>query len=262
MSLGHGPSIVTNGIVNVLDPYYFNGSTSTTVSDRISGTSWTANNFTKGTSTVITTFASAVNAAGTGSSILTVAPNAQLASGSITIIAWFNLKGLPIAPPDANNYWRTFLCPNNAGFSPPVMFILETNGLMSCTAYFTDGVARRNVNNVFGSYTYSTSTWQMFAYTYDQGTGIATTYKNAVVQNQGPQTTGTNAQATTPGLGLSYTGYATNGWQVYGGGISVSTSSGGGGCPGELGNFMTYNRALSAIEIQQNFNAHRGRYGL
>lgn len=31
---------------------------------------------------------------------------------------------------------------------------------------------------------------------------------------------------------------------------------------GQVGNFMFYNRALTAAEIQQNFNATRGRYGI
>lgn len=31
---------------------------------------------------------------------------------------------------------------------------------------------------------------------------------------------------------------------------------------GQISNIKIYNRALSAAEVQQNFNAHRGRYGL
>jgi hypothetical protein len=31
---------------------------------------------------------------------------------------------------------------------------------------------------------------------------------------------------------------------------------------GQIGSIMTYDRALSAIEVLQNFNAQKGRYGL
>jgi hypothetical protein len=31
---------------------------------------------------------------------------------------------------------------------------------------------------------------------------------------------------------------------------------------GNVGNVQIYNRALSATEVQQNFNALRGRYGI
>ena len=42
-------------------------------------------------------------------------------------------------------------------------------------------------------------------------------------------------------------------------GTNMGTSAYG---SGKMGNFMFYNRALSASEVQQNFNAQKGRFGL
>jgi hypothetical protein len=45
--------------------------------------------------------------------------------------------------------------------------------------------------------------------------------------------------------------------------ISASTQGGWGSyIPMDLGTFSIYNRALSAAEVLQNYNAQKGRFGL
>jgi hypothetical protein len=57
---------------------------------------------------------------------------------------------------------------------------------------------------------------------------------------------------------------ATTGTADWSQGMRIGYWSSGGGYAysGKIGSVNFYNRALSASEVQQNFNAHRGRYGL
>jgi hypothetical protein len=74
--------------------------------------------------------------------------------------------------------------------------------------------------------------------------GIITVYYNGVPQP---------LQGTTTGYNISNTGT-----------LFIGQYAGGGGYTwrGRMSTLFTYNRGLSAMEVQQNFNAHRGRYGL
>jgi hypothetical protein len=74
--------------------------------------------------------------------------------------------------------------------------------------------------------------------------GIITVYYNGVPQP---------LQGTTTGYNISNTGT-----------LFIGQYAGGGGYTwrGRMSTLFTYNRGLSAMEVQQNFNAHRGRYGV
>ena len=89
-------------------------------------------------------------------------------------------------------------------------------------------------NNVF-----VLNTWQNFTWTFDNG--AAKFYKNSVLETSANLALSASSQ---------FTGYD-------GGGSS------GGNCSGRMSNFKVYsNKVLTAAEVQQNFNALRGRYGV
>ena len=99
---------------------------------------------------------------------------------------------------------------------------------------------------VTGEYYYPRSvsipvgTWGFYCITYD-GSAVRI-YRNSVLEG---------SQATT-------------GTANYTNGVRIGFWNNGAGYhyQGAIANFSIYNRALSAAEIQQNFNALRGRYGL
>jgi hypothetical protein len=87
---------------------------------------------------------------------------------------------------------------------------------------------------------YVVNTWQNFTWTFDNG--AAKFYKNAVLETSANLALSTSTQFT--------------GWG--GGGLGA-----GNNLTGRLANFKVYsNKALSAAEIKQNYNALKSRYGL
>jgi hypothetical protein len=102
------------------------------------------------------------------------------------------------------------------------------------------------------SYYANLNTWYHYAFTYDYTNLVANLYVNGV--NQGtaaiPASTNTGTYSNIVGQAISLaTPYSPAG-------------PGGAGLPGVLGPSMIYNRALTSSEVQQLFNAHRGRYGV
>jgi hypothetical protein len=86
----------------------------------------------------------------------------------------------------------------------------------------------------------------------DQWVNLTVTYIGGVITvyyNGEPQP----LQGTTTGYNISNTGT-----------LFIGQFAGGGGYTwrGRMSTLFTYNRGLSAMEVQQNFNAHRGRYGI
>lgn len=94
-------------------------------------------------------------------------------------------------------------------------------------------------NQVTGATTLSLNTWYFGAVTYSSTTGWKL-YLNGVED-------GTNANTTT------FTGNQE---------ISIGSYSTGNNFTGRIGSAFIYNRVLSATEIQQNYNATKGRFGL
>ena len=87
---------------------------------------------------------------------------------------------------------------------------------------------------------YVINTWQNFTWTFDNGAGKF--YKNGVLEASANLSLSASSQFTL---------------YVVGGGGATSN------CTGRLSNFKVYsNKALTATEIQQNFNATRSRYGI
>jgi hypothetical protein len=81
--------------------------------------------------------------------------------------------------------------------------------------------------------------WNNICYTYTQSSGLASIYKNGILQGSGTI--------------ASFIG-TTN--------ILIGSSLGGGYFVGNGSNYKIYNRALLAAEIQQNYNAQKSRFNL
>ena len=90
----------------------------------------------------------------------------------------------------------------------------------------------------------STGVWYYYAFTYNHSTFLKEIYRNGV------QLTGTTAQTQTAYIG---TGTVR---------IGAQYSSGSTYANGKIASSKLYNRVLTASEIQQNFNATRGRFGV
>jgi hypothetical protein len=134
---------------------------------------------------------------------------------------------------------------------------------MNFSTVHTDGVTRRYLNNSFAPINIDANGWQCITYTYDQTSGNAACYKNDTLIRTGPMTTNTSGGSATPaGRALRYNYYASNGWRIYGGTNTGANPSGNGVAPGEVGNILAYNRALTEDQVKQNFYALRGRYGI
>lgn len=81
--------------------------------------------------------------------------------------------------------------------------------------------------------------WNNICYTYTQSSGLASIYKNGILQGSGTI--------------ASFIG-TTN--------ILIGRSLGGGYFIGNGSNYKIYNRVLSSSEVQQNYNALKSRFGI
>lgn len=264
MSVKYNTSIIIDGLVELLEPNLANGTTTQLITSRVSNSTFTANNYSVGTSATFKTFQSNAIADGSGTSYITLNRNTALETGSITFIIWLNLENIAInVSGGINNNWRGLLCTSNNGTAgSPLTMVLEENQIINFSTSHTD-TYRRFLNGSFAPVTLDSNGWQMLTYTYDSSTGNAACYKNNLLVLSGPMTTGgVGVGATAAGLQLSYTNYQAGGFRIYGGTTTSSDPNGNGICPGELGHVLIYNKALTQNNINNNFTALRGRYGL
>lgn len=98
-----------------------------------------------------------------------------------------------------------------------------------------------SLNRGSGLFTLSTNTWAFLSFTFDS-TGTVRGYVNASLI--GTSASGGAITYASPYLRLGLWGGGGRQWN------------------GSYGNFYYYNRALSAAEISQNYNAQRGRFGI
>jgi len=260
MSVNYNPSLHRNGLVHFLESKIANGANPQAVQNYVGGGSiWRANNFTVGTTANFPTFESNAQSDGNGTSYLTVSRDSRLETGSITFQIWFNLKNIPLNV-GSNNNWRSIL-PSQ---SDPLRIVLEQSYVLNFSTVHTDGISRRYLNNNFSPITVDADGWQFVTYTYDRVSGIASCYKNDTLILSGSMTTNTSSGSpTTAGRALRYNYYSSNGWRIYGGTtVGVANPSGDGVAPGEVGNILAYNQALTEDQVKQNYYALRGRYEL
>lgn len=232
MSFSNGPTVVTNGLVLSLDAGDRNSyvSGSTTWFD-LAGTN-------NGTLTNGPTFNT-----GSGGSIVfdgvddyvRIPYNSSLNPDSITVSAWINRNqvvnyshfiGLPVS----NTTW-------NPPYMPYGIEYIETSNTMSFTLGFTDNsFTYTYVNLPFGN-----NQWFNFTGTYDKAN--VKIYINGVLST---------TRAETKTMYQSTSDYY----------IGTINSSAQYPLNGRIGSNQVYNRALSASEVLQNYNALKGRFGL
>jgi hypothetical protein len=261
MAVFSGPEIVNSGLIHALEPGKISGSTYT---DPL-GSVWTINQYANGTTAGVNTLLSNVSAVdGSGNSFVSVAPNASLNTGSISVILWFNLKGASIDT-SGGNEWRGLLSTASSGTAgSPFTMVLEQSGFVNFSVTNDDVTGyRRYLANSFSPYAYTANGWQMVAFTYNKTTGIGACYKNDTLVLTGSMTSDTiGTNSTAPGTGLVYTNYINSGGFKIGGANTSANPNGNGMIPGEIGSMFVYNTALSQADILQHFNALRSRFGL
>jgi len=223
MALGHGPRVITDGLVLALDA-------ADVSSYPGSGTTWTdlSGNGNNGTLVNGPTYSSSnggcIDFDGSND---TVHFEYDLRS-NWTYECWVNKDS-------KNNF--SFLGQGIPG-TRTGLHIVMYNNLLRFGMYFND-------TDVVGLYSNtSTGIWYHYAFTYNHSTFLKEIYRNGV------QLTGTPLQTQTSYLG---TGTVR---------IGAQYSSGSPYADGKIASSKLYNRVLTSQEIQQNFNALRGRFGI
>ena len=234
MGLAHSPSVVMNGLILCLDAgntKSYSGS-GTTWSD-LSGLNNTATMF--GSVPFVTDitscfdFATATGANAANSSLgFTFSSNMIPTTGNFTFSCW-------VKNPNASTAQVGLF--SNSGGGDGYRF-----GLNLSSVYFLIGPSYTEGGISFSS-TLSSSLWYNVVAVYSRTTAQVLVYLNGVYQNA----------ASIP---VSQTAF--NGAQVPG----LVRSACCGIYTGKLAGFSAYNKALTASEIQQNFNALRGRFGI
>jgi hypothetical protein len=141
---------------------------------------------------------------------------------------------------DANYTFDAWVYPTNLAGDKPMFGTATTASRQGLHLVFRNGtIYQGHYGADFGAGSATLNSWNHISYTYVQSTGAASIYKNGILQG-----TGTIASfiGTSNILLASWGGFA----YFLGNGSS----------------YKIYNRALSASEISQNFNALRGRYAL
>jgi len=221
MAVNYGPSLITSGLVLLLDA-------ANTKSYPGSGTAWSdlsgnGNNATLLNSPTYSTANSGYLAfdGSTQSGSISSMTNFPMGGSDRTLSAWVNFTTVPS--------YAYFIAYGTSANQQGCLL-----GVISGTWGFTGfGVSY----DVKSSVTPVSGVWYHICSTYTAGT--ATIYLNAVQIQQSSVTLNTVSS-----------------WAY------VAQRQGADYFPGYLSGVQVYNRALSATEIAQNFNAYRGRYGI
>jgi len=237
--LAHSPSIVTQNLIFCVDA-------GNTKSYPGSGSTWTdlSGNGNTGTLTNGPTYSSANG----GSFVFngsTQYSSSSALSGSFalfTVIIWFY-------PTSIANYQNPIDCNYGAYSSGNIGPRLEINSSGNLAWNYSNDTA---VNGNFYSHNVvssglSANTWYCAGITYDGST--STTYLNG---------SSTGLSRTAYGTPTGFVGVMNN--------VTIGKGFSLGGAEkifaGRVANVQIYNRALTAAEVAQNFNALRGRYGI
>jgi hypothetical protein len=231
-------NIVENGLVLYLD-----AGTSTSYSG--TGTTWTdlSGNGNNGTLTNGPTYSSANGGSivfdGTNDSVENTSPNLGITgNASITLSCWFYFTGTS----SAGSYWSLL----SYGNGPTALdtFALAIFDVYRLTFAFNGGNQAISNQNVI-----TTNTWYNFVGTKTPG-AINTTTK---LYLNGSEISIASAPTGTPNVTsrVIRVGRWTNDESIYGYYYT-----------GRIPQVSIYNRALTATEVSQNFEALRGRYGI
>ena len=236
MGLNHSPSIVTNGLTLYLDA-------GNSKSYPGSGTAWNdlSNNQNNATLIASPTYSSGAirfNESGT-SQYANVAIAAIPSGGSqVSVCCWINL-GNPTTPPSAS----VFSCFDSVG-----------NRIINIHLPWSDSIAYWDAGNSGGGFNRINTTtlttgqktgWHHWAFTLNATAGTMAIYLDGT-----SIATGTGKTLT---LGTVSTATYV---------CAIANFAGSRNWNGSVSSFQIYNVALTDLEVQQNYNALRGRYGL
>jgi hypothetical protein len=231
MSLSHSPKIVTNGLVLCLD-----------AADKKSypgtGTLWADRSGNGNNGTLISTPTFNNENGGSlsfdGADYVTV-PNSSNINliNTISLETWVKyttpLNTVLIEKSSSNSHYQLQIFSSSLG-SPAIagqlVFMLQP----SSADWVVSGIVTND------------GSWYHVVGTYDRAVSTAKIYVNGVLRN-------TNSSISTG---------PTSNTQP----LLIGSRSGSTGFGGSIGGVKIYNRALTAQEILQNFNATRGRYGI
>lgn len=157
--------------------------------------------------------------------------NALIGTSSVTFSAWIYRTSAP-------NYWSGIIA-NKVNVSDGICLLVNPD---SKIFWQYDG-GTSGVYAIYGGATLATNTWCNIVGVYDN-VGLKT-YLNGVF----------NDSASDAGKSISSAGNM----DIT---IGAQDTGPGGPFPGKIAQCLVYNRALTATEIAQNFNAHRSRYGI
>lgn len=157
--------------------------------------------------------------------------NALIGTSSVTFSAWIYRTSAP-------NYWSGIIA-NKVNVSDGICLLVNPD---SKIFWQYDG-GTSGVYAIYGGATLATNTWCNIVGVYDN-VGLKT-YLNGVL----------NDSASDAGKSISSAGNI----DIT---IGAQDTGPGGPFPGKIAQCLVYNRALTATEIAQNFNAHRSRYGI
>jgi hypothetical protein len=230
--------IVRNGLVLYLDA-------ANTVSYTSGSTTWRdiSGNGNNGTLTNGPTFSSANGGAIVfdGSNDFCLLPTNLIPYPSLatfTISLWFRSSqsngGTLFGQQDTTN-------PSFATGWVPAIY-LRSDGIVRVEPFWTGNT----INSITTSTALNNNVWHNITTTYNSGTNQLYANGSYVTQQ----------------TGLSLTSYASTYYYIIGAGYSAGRSLGTDYFSGSISNFSFYNRALTATEVLQNYNALKGRYGL
>lgn len=166
-------------------------------------------------------------------------------SGGMTVSVWFNFDAFENYENVLDLNYFTGLANRNIGPR------LEADNAGNFRWYYANNIFDGNYNSHDAlDSALANNTWYNCAWTFD-GASTITTYENGVDTLSTPTAVGS------PGTGW----YGTINRMVIGGGFNQG-SNGARMMNGKIGEVMVYNRALSAAELLQNFNATKAKYGL
>jgi hypothetical protein len=230
MSLAHGASVVRNGIVLSVDA-------ANVKSYPGSGTVWTdlsgnGNNATLVNSPTYSNGSFLFNGTSNFATILTQV----LLNTSATVSAWINIDDFTTGKSSTG---RIFLRLAGSNFTSMISFYNNGFGFESNTNSTPHELAGRTTGNIVSS-TISAGSWFNFALIFDNNNFYG--YANGVLIGSGALSDNLTIDRIGDGTGMpdNYPAFF----------------------KGRIPTLTIYNRALSAAEVQQNFEALRGRYGI
>ncbi len=240
MALAHSPRIITDGLVLALDA-------GNTKSYPGSGTTWTdlSGNSNNGTLTNGPTYSSddggAIVFDGTND-YATIDPQNSTTNGlyfggatSISVSTWVKINN--------TNIFKTFVIYEdiaNGDIVEPIRFDLLTDNTVRLAIILSNGSG----DIAISSTTLNTSDWYYLTGTF--GDGYIKIYVNGVFENQ----TSLSGSIDTPNSGINAA------WNIGSGELTQSSRY----INGNIAQVSIYNKALTAAEVAQNYNATKGRY--